>query len=248
MAQAGAGFDTSTPVGFFSGLADRLLQSQMGLSVTNIPVFTNNTFVYNPPVNRLLQMAANIYDATTNRTFDGTNSFPSVFRPTFKLVDGSNVFINGFVEEGAGTMSYQTRPLSLPEDLALVGPDTTNIYGVPWIIGAKKGLPNFNEFSTQVAAQITRKLEIVKPSIGAPRFSWKTNQMYVIGISNSFGVEAWNSYSNVYARAVDIIAANELSMVLTNEFGLNYSSNLTFAGQYYVSAASWTGFPNSPNP
>lgn len=247
-AQTGSGLDTSTPVGYFTSLADRLLQSQMNLSVTNIPVFTNNTFVYGPPVNRLLQLAANIYDATTNRTFDGTNSFPSVFRPTFKLVDGSNVFISGFVEEGAGMTSYQARPLGLPEDLALVGPDTTNIYGVPWIIGAKKGLPNFNEFSTQLAAQITRKLEIAKPSIGAARSTWVTNQMYVIGISNSFGVEAWNSYSNAYPRNVDILVANELAMVLTNEYGLYYATNLVFGESLNLAASSWAGFSNSLNP
>src|SRR5439155_6356593 len=48
--------------------------------ITNIPVYVSNKFVYTPAVNRLLQMAANLYDATT------TNFYPTVFRPIFYSV------------------------------------------------------------------------------------------------------------------------------------------------------------------
>ncbi|HEY5043087.1 MAG TPA: hypothetical protein VIK53_13915, partial [Verrucomicrobiae bacterium] len=48
--------------------------------ITNIPVYVNGQFVYSPAVNRVLQLAANIYDASTN------SFYPSVFRPTFHVV------------------------------------------------------------------------------------------------------------------------------------------------------------------
>ena len=53
------------------------------LASANIPVLVSNQFVYSPAVNRLLQLAANIYDATTNNTFALGNNYPSVFRPIF---------------------------------------------------------------------------------------------------------------------------------------------------------------------
>ena len=268
---------TNNAVQFFTTAAEAMLRQQFGsnivsllqpypvllnpftnvvVSITNIPVCIGTNFVYSPAVNRILQLAANIFDASTNRPFEsgpGNLSYPSVFRPTFRAVQGinggSNVFINGFVEEGPGTLSYTSPPLSLPEQAAFVGPNTINIYGVPWIIGAKKGFPNFNEFSVQTVAQITRKLEVVRPSVGAPHSSWKTNQMYVIGISNSFGIEAWNSYSNNYSRDVDLIVANDISMVLTNENGILRSVRTNIAPFVpTIPANKWNGYISSASP
>ena len=61
--------------------------------VTDIPVWVSNRYVYTPAVQRLLQLAANLYDATS------TNYYPSVFRPIFGAsVSGfyTNVFITGY--------------------------------------------------------------------------------------------------------------------------------------------------------
>ncbi len=46
----------------FLPLADRLLREEFGLSCTNIPVSPTNG--YTPGVHRILQVAANIVDAT----------------------------------------------------------------------------------------------------------------------------------------------------------------------------------------
>ena len=45
--------------------------------------------VYSPAVNRILQLAANIYDAST------ANFYPSVFGPMFTR-SGNNVYITGY--------------------------------------------------------------------------------------------------------------------------------------------------------
>ena len=35
-----------------------------------------------------------------------------------------------------------------------------NVFGIPWVIAAKKGLPNFNEYGVMTTLEMTRKLEI----------------------------------------------------------------------------------------
>jgi len=92
---------------------------------------------------------------------------------------------------------------------------------VPWIIGAKKGFPNFNKFGMQNIVQITRKLQIRRSTIPTMFISdfLYTNQMYVFNISNSIGIDCWNSYSNSYPNPVQIVVNDNLSMMLTNDAG-----------------------------
>ncbi len=243
---AAPALDTSSPLNFFTGTANLLLQNAgYNFTVTNIPVYPTN--YYTPALHGLLQLAANIYDASTNRAFsDGSSPngpfYPSVFRPTFNRV-GSNVFIAGYVEEGDGTMSYNAIPLSLPEDFASVSATTTNIFGIPWVIGARKGFPNFNEFSMASVAQTTRKVQIV--------FNSLTNLQYIIGISNVLGVEAWNSYATNYTRSVSLVGVAQMGVTLTNEFGeLLAQTNLAGASiiswgklsPFEIPANTWGGF------
>src|SRR5579863_7227012 len=128
---AQSSLQTNTPIGFFTLTADRFIKSRPefllnGLSSTNIPIYPTN--FYTPALHRLLQLAANIYDASTNKSLSpGGFDYPSVFRPTFKKI-GTNVFISGYVEEQPNNQSWRTIPLSLPQDLASVGPNTVNIY------------------------------------------------------------------------------------------------------------------------
>ena len=95
---------------------------------------------YTPAVHRLLQVTANVYDATTNRTDTGYPYLPTVFRPQFTNDNGA-IFITGYVEEtGTDLLNRPYRDLSNPADLAALQPDD-NVYGIPLIIGAKKGIP-----------------------------------------------------------------------------------------------------------
>jgi hypothetical protein len=282
---------TNNPVQFFTNVADRMLRQTfpypigilytnsalllatnwVQISITNIPVFPIN--YYTPAVHRILQQAANIFDATTSRQMDATPtsmSYPSVFRPTFSRSGVSNVFINGYVEvtESVGTTGavdtsarhvYNLLPLSLPEQFALIpsAPATavTNVYNVPWIIGAKKGFPNFNEFSMDSFSEITRKVQLVKSSVSAPPSSWTTNIQYLMSVSNVLGVEAWNSYAAANPRPIDIIGVDNMSMYLTNELGVlivtNFIANpgLLFGptggpanGIMSFTAGQWTGY------
>jgi hypothetical protein len=105
-------------------------------------------------------------------------------------------------------------------------PNGVNVYGVPWIIGAKKGFPNFNEFSLQSLVGITRRLQVTRTQTNAPPptsvdFSrFHTNEMYTMCVSNYVGVEFWNSYTNNYVPSpagLSIWVRNKLTMVLTND-------------------------------
>ena len=77
-----------------------------------------------------------------------------------------------------------------------------NVYGVPWIIGAKKGFPNFNKFNLQSAFQLTRKLQVTRQSTNDTYADnpdhYNFNQMFNLSLSNQLGVECWNSYTNGY--------------------------------------------------
>lgn len=207
---------TADPLGFFTNLSSRLLQSELGLSLNRIQIYPTNQ--YSPAVHRLLRVTANILDATNNRFNTNYPYLPSVFRPVFTN-DNGQIYICGYEEEHGLGYTNIWRDLNDPTARAALRARDC-VHGIPFVIAARKGFPNFNEFAMQTVFQITRRLQITRPSVNTPKINWQTNQMFTLGISNVLGVELWNSYRSNYARAVDIFAANELTVTLTNDFGL----------------------------
>lgn len=248
---------------FFTNAADRLLRDAgfrdrngRWVTVTNIPVWPPTNNFYGPAIHRLLQLAANLYDSTTNRTLTPYPHVPSVFRPVFRR-DATGVFIAGYVEELDARLATRPPPMldpEVPADLARVRPagapiDPTDdtepmLYGVPVIIGAKKGFPNFNELTLRTVVASSRLLTFRKPT-AASRIV-ETNVVYFLGVSNTFGVEAWNPYATPYPRDLQAITALDVSVALTNEVGTVLASNLFhMAGVANYPALSWDGFPLS---
>ena len=223
--------------------------------VTNIPVLVNGNFCYTPAVNRILQLAANIYDAMTNNYPVNFRPFalPTVFRPYFNVNKAfTNVFIAGFNEVG-DVRTVSTDPylsLSRPYDLAnpsdfatlLPGFNRVNIFGVPMIIGAKKGFPNFNEFAMQTGFQLTRKLQVTRPSITAAASTYQVNQMFTLSVTNQLGVEFWNSYVSNYTRPTSLFVTNYLSMALTNDEGFRMGVGMVFTGTNFNPINGWLGY------
>jgi hypothetical protein len=220
-------------------------------SITNIPVWVSNRFVYTPAVNRLLQLAANIYDAST------TNYYPTVFRPLFSRDQnglGTNLFVSGYTNvssvTGAGDLQFALPVTSW--DLATTNTQVrnlpVNVYGVPWIIGAKKGFPNFNEFYMESAFQLTRKLMVTRQSTNVPAPApnptssfWGYYAMYNLGLANQFGVECWNSYRSNYTGQINIYMSDDLVMTLTNdENNFSYTTNLFFSA--LLQTNNWQGY------
>ena len=222
--------------GFFNFAADHLLRQQFPMvpnSISNICVYPPNNNQYTPAVHRLLQLAANIYcTAVTNEPATTANPYPglpAVFRPVFR-VDNGKVFINGYVEEkGTNFLAYRWFDLNVsnpPLSELQAQRESANIFGVPIVVGVKKGYPNFNECTMETVMEVTRKVEVSRPTTFARPNS--TNVMFIMGVSNIFAIEAWNSYSKAFQRRVEIRATNWVSMYLTNNAGWGYSRGTGF--------------------
>jgi hypothetical protein len=220
--QAGPLVTTDSPIGFFTNVASRLLQSQLGVSLNHIQVYPTNQ--YTPSIHRLLQVTANLYDAATNRTTTGYPYLPTVFRPVFAgpgPQGGNEVYISGYSEVTAAdtpnlAFNWLCRDLSDPYDFAAFKPTTDMVYGIPLIIGAKMGFPSFNKLAMQTQVQVTRRLQFHRPDGSTTASVNEIDQMYVVGISNVLGVEAWNSYAANFSRAVQMVVWPDISVILTN--------------------------------
>ncbi len=208
-----------------------------GFSLTNILIYPTNE--YTASVHRLLQVAVNIYDATTNRPATPFPHLPSVFRPKFG-VNGTNIFITGFTEvTNANFVSSITpRNLTLAKDRSGIETDPNPVvYGVPFLIGAKKGFPNFNEFALQNVTQIARKMEVRKLR-ATDVYPTQTNLMYLLSVSNMFGIECWNSYTQDFNRSLRIRVGGLFTEMLatTNPAG-GYQSLVQSAVPYATNIA-----------
>jgi hypothetical protein len=227
-------FDSINAVTFFTNVAQRIFLAQSNefnvfpgtntlpiRSITEIPVYPTN--LYSTAIHRILQEAANIFDATR------TNIYPSVFRPIFGSGPMSGVnYIIGFTNDD--------RVSTLQSWL------NSNTNGIPLVVGAKKWLPNFNEYTMRSDITVARKLQVVRntpPRAGV--FPVGTNQMYVLGISNYFGLEAWNPYSFRYPRPVTITVSNFTTMSLTNNFGFQANLTMTALNQTNLAGRAWLG-------
>lgn len=259
----GTNFNAWDPQTFFLVTADKLLTNEFLRYPTNhpfystnlglingrrIPIFTNgsslafspfawgrtNQPLYSPRIHQLLQLAANISEATQRDKVGETEPFfPAVFRPQFYREPTGDIFIVGYTNDPSPTFrNNRWHDLDDPFATNSVGKvaKDDNIYGIPLIIGARKGFPNFNEVAMLSAVQVTRKLEFRKLTLdGSPV---ETNQMFIIGVSNQFGVEAWNSYSNTskpYPRSLRMEVGMTTQALLTNDAGLVVNSNFVSA-------------------
>lgn len=232
------------PLGFFTNVASRLLSSQLTVNLNHIQIYPTNQ--YTPAVHRLLQVTANILDATT------TNYYPSVFRPLFWKTNEecggvwqTNIYIVGYQYVQEPLASNNPPILSIPMDagdarvpFGLSGV-TNNIYGIPWVIGVKKGLPNFNAVELDNSFYIERRLQFNRNSTAPVSAGevfpygriYTTNQMYLIGVSNFIGVDDWNSYASNYNNQVTIGVHDDFSLALTNDAGFSilnlFSTNVS---------------------
>ena len=203
---------------FFNEVADQLLQQQLGLRLTEIQIAPTNQ--YRSAVHRILQVTANLYDATS------TNDSPTVFRPLFATTS-NGVFLAGFTNDN----NVSTLPAWL----------NSNPHGLPLVIAARKGFPNFNELTLRTDILMQRKVQVTRPS-AAPRTKPDgTNVMYLLGVSNYFGVEAWNSVFAPYPRAISITVSNLTAFTLENGLGVQTNGLLITVSGTNLSAGQWRG-------
>lgn len=286
------------PLAFFTNVASRMLRSQAFIGsdnrlieLTNIMVWPTNN--YDGAVHRILQVAANLYDAVNTNGLEELTAadepkFPTVFRPYLRReesTDGfgvtrTNIYIAGYLsqeelQQQSGTVLNPTGFVARANYWDLNGTNVVNLVptaediqndpsrrvqpmalGVPLVIGAKKGLPNFNEIAMETAIQIQRNIQLRRPNRNS--LPNETNEFYFLGITNVFAVEAWNSYQAAYPRPLSIAVEVDYDMAL---FGTNANGSspisfqqwpplsgpgtrpvaATFAANLNLNADVWTG-------
>jgi hypothetical protein len=227
--------------------------------VTNIPIYRayNPGIRYDEGIHRMLQLAANIYDATLSNSYPSPSitlpavRHPTVFRPRFGLVNTgtTNVGIDiiGYVQVTNATLAYkQILSHGGFKELPAVLQDLQqspgygiddNAWGIPWVVAAEKGLPQFNQYSYNSRALFTRKLLFVRYGTPAapvtnrpPEF---TNQFYCMSISNNLGMDAWNAYpsnftgSKAYGGYTTCYISNFVTIQVTNNYDYGFTTLFT---------------------
>lgn len=213
-----------TPLAFFTNAADILLRNEFTnqITVTDIPIYcsTNLAVSYNSRIHRCLQLAANLYDATTP-----SNNLPSVFRPLYASAINqakkvTNVWIMGYTEvtnDFVGTI--------LPRGFKMLTSgvinSNDNVIGIPFVIGVKKGYPNFNKCIITNQVTMTRKLAFYKSDPTSTDPPGYTNQTTLYNFKTTFGIQAWNSYTNAFRKASLVVISNGVLGYVTNRHQVN---------------------------
>ncbi|MBN8246957.1 MAG: hypothetical protein J0L84_05880, partial [Verrucomicrobia bacterium] len=202
-------------------------------------------YVYDAQVHRLLQVAANIYDGANNRflgTGDERVALPTVFQPIFyrDIRTPEVLRLHGFQEILGGTEEFLSRRPWVTADQAInrlqqgfpndeeTSRGAFNVFGMPWVVGAKKDLPTFNEALWQTVVQPTRRLRVLRSSINdkltppelpfaATGSKFRTQFQFLLNITNMVGLEAWNAYPRQFNRPVRIFATNVMDLVVRDE-------------------------------
>lgn len=232
---------TTNALSFFTNLSSRLLQQEFGLPLSQVQIYPINQ--YTPAVHRLLQVTANLWEATAN----SPDGLPTVFRPRFRVV-GNAVYLSSYVvvtnaSELNGLSLFELNALTNARALIPASGDVL-IYGVPLVIGARKGLPNFNEFQIAPTFELARKIQLIKPTASSTIIS-ETNQFFTLALTMPIAAEFWNAYSTIFTNAVTICITNRTTMTLTNDTGINVSVTIVTGDRY--STNDWPRF-NSANP
>jgi hypothetical protein len=227
---------------FFTNQANALLLPQFGFGVANIPIYSStNPAAYSASLHYLLQSAANAYDATT----PATNS-PSVFRPLFAW-SSNTLFIVGYTNVTTDFYAQIAREFKVLTDPTISSND--NVWGIPWVVGAKGNPPAFNEYCYATAVIAQRKLLFIRfgteedPVTNLPpRY---TNQFFIMSISNVFGVDAWNYNRSNFPDGVTLVASNQVTISVTNNY--NGGTNFAFSTATNWIVNSWPGWAGGPS-
>ena len=244
-------------------LAFMVTNNPVGGSVFAIPIFniTNRSMdstnlplngpMYSARLHQILQLAANIYDATTgSKRGEEFPYFPSIFRPFFSERNG-NVYITDYTliseiesaDSFRSNLLYRWRDLESGDTLSSQDGSKDLVYGIPLILGARKGFPSFSEVGVVSVAQATRKLTMYRSTPGK---EWdKLEQQYSLQARTMVQVEARNPYDYSYPRPLEFLTGLKVGLEVkerTNavpfartDWVTGYSTN--------IPALRWVGEP-----
>lgn len=212
--------------------------------------------LYSPRIHQLLQMTANIYESTVgSKTLEDAPYYPSVFRPIFKGEANGDISIVGYEDEtdpiltlkarivpGQGlTGGLQWREFSEAGGQFARQPGGNGLmfYDIPFLFGARAGIPALNEITMHSAVLVTRRLLLEKnpadKKINAIKHS------FLIGVSNVCVTECWNPYTNAtYPRQLDMVAYQDpKSWLTTRDLGSPYTNFTPIGGTNVQLLRTW---------
>jgi hypothetical protein len=192
-----------------------------------IPIFTNGSTMttnlplpgplYSGRLHQILQLAANIHDATTGaKNGEVEPYFPSVFRPQFddqRSTDGKVYITNYVLVQDA----IEVTPPGIWRDLDSRDPFTPPndlVYGIPLIIGARKGFPNFNELAVMTTSETTRKLTVFRSVSNAEPHT--IEQDLSLKVRTRIQVEARNPWDRTNARPLQLVVSLRAGLQVSN--------------------------------
>ena len=207
--------------------------------------FATNAYArvdYSARPHQLFQLAANIYESTHFSAVDYADALtlstnrraetPITYRPTFYfdpvttngLGRSGNIRLAGFREVTDPELFLAQRwldPANVADaDIAAFTRDRPatnhNVYGIPWVVGTKKGYPTFEEGFWQTGIDVTRRMRAVKtqPAVLAasdlpgPGKTRRLELQYVIHVTNQMGADAIKTYSTPFNRKTRLVATN----------------------------------------
>jgi hypothetical protein len=275
------------PVNFFTNAAELLLRSQGYVysnyyvaggrgyytitsnycGVTNIPIYRASYpgVHYDATVHRMLQLAANIFDATNPTNYDSEVAglppvrHPSVFRPVFQVLSpgttNAGLNIAGYVQVTNDAYYQMLKPFQAATNVLrkTIYFDTNgNVAGIPWVVAANKGLPGFYHYNCGTQVLLERKLlfprYIVSGVVQTNRPPQYTNQFFCMAVTNGVGMDSWNPYPTAFSGAsgsLHYYFSNYITIQLTNEY--NFGTNIVLAISNTLNLAGFIWNPGGGN-
>jgi len=203
-----------------------------GISLTplRIPIYTNRAFggafstittnfplpgpLYAGRIHQILQLAANIHEATAGpKQGETVPYFPSVFRPRFERANNGDVYITDYTLVG---LAGEVTPPAMWKDLDAGDSLSPNdlVYGIPLIIGARKGFPNFNEVAVMTTAEATRKLTVFRSVSNAEPHT--IEQDFSLKVRTRIQIEARNPWDRTNARPLQLMVQLNAGLQVSN--------------------------------
>jgi hypothetical protein len=256
--------------------------------------FYNPGVQYNEAIHRMLQLAANIYSTTVSSNYTPFKTglppqnveppqvrYPFVFRPLVRRVNigtpNDGIDIVGFTNDVSDAyiahqqmqwpfldLNSNNVVLGYINDFAKRGSDF-NISGIPWVVSAEQGLPQFYQYSYDNRILLTRKVLFSRYNKGGEpdtnRPPQYTNQFYVMSISNSFGIGAWNPYTTPFGGSLHnriggtayfiggtaYYLSNYVTIELTNNYHFGYLTSYSYVQNNPNTVFDWKAWNGVPN-
>ena len=241
-------------------LTNLLVINANSLSITNIPIYPTN--YYNVALHRLLQVAANLYEANATNPMLGSGPSPSgssalypptIYRPIFRRASSGGIVIAGYQEDDGLRIDEDNFWWTI-QDLAegrVVPSDPPDpsapiyVYGVPPIVAARKGFPSLNEIAILSTVDVARKLLITKTradeNLDEGIKQTQLRVMPLVTATNIFAVEMINAYTSAYPRNLRLTVAGRVQSFMRAGNGIALTQSVSFKQFATNLANSWRG-------